>query len=52
MLFGTVVGAQDAGSLSDEFYAAIRENDLAHLEKLLKSGPTRTFPTRGAAPRP
>ena len=52
MLFGTVVGAQDAGSLSDEFYAAIRVNDLAHLEKLLKSGanPNVPDPRGGATP--
>ena len=52
MLFGTVVGAQDAGSLSDEFYASIRVNDLARLEKLLKSGanPNVPDPRGGATP--
>ncbi len=53
MLFGTVVGAQDAGSLSDEFYAAIRVNDLAHLEKLLKSGANPNVPDpRGGGATP
>ncbi len=52
MLFGTVVGAQDAGSLSDEFYASIRADDVARLEKLLKSGanPNVPDPRGGATP--
>ncbi len=32
------VVAQDTGSSSDAFYSAIRENDLARLQALLKSG--------------
>ena len=46
------VSAQDAGSSSDAFYAAIRENDLAKLQALLKSGadPNVGDPRGGATP--
>ena len=52
VLCGTVVGAQDPGSLSDEFYASVRANDLARLETLLKSGanPNVPDPRGGATP--
>ena len=38
LLCTTVISAQDAGTSSDAFYAAIRANDLAKLDAMLKSG--------------
>lgn len=48
----TALGAQDATSPSGEFYSAIRANDLARLEALLKSGadPNVRDPRGGATP--
>jgi ankyrin repeat protein len=46
------IAAQDAGNTSDAFYAAIRANDLAALQTLLKSGanPNAADPRGGATP--
>ena len=50
VLFGTAVGAQDPGSLSDEFYASIRANDVARLQTLVKSDGHANVPDpRGGA---
>ena len=47
-----VLSAQDAGSPSDAFYSAIRDNNLAQLQTLLKSGadPNVSDPRGGATP--
>ena len=52
VLFTAAVSAQDAGSLSDSFYAAIRANDLARLDSLLAGGasPNVADPRGGATP--
>ena len=52
LLCTSVVGAQDAGSQGDAFYAAIRANDLASLEALLKAGadPNAAEPRGGMTP--
>lgn len=52
LLCTSVVSAQDAGSASDAFYSAIRANDLATLESLLKGGanPNAADPRGGATP--
>ncbi len=48
----SAVSAQDAGSTSDAFYSAIRNDDLATLQSLLKSGadPNAGDPRGGATP--
>ena len=38
LLCTAVVSGQDAGSSSDAFYSAIRDNDLARLQAMLKGG--------------
>jgi ankyrin repeat protein len=52
LLCTPVVSAQDAGSSSDAFYAAIRANDLAKLGSMLKAGanPNVAEPRGGATP--
>jgi ankyrin repeat protein len=52
MICTSVVGAQDGGSESDAFYAAIRANDLARLDALLTggTGPNVADPRGGATP--
>src|SRR5687767_14341607 len=52
VLCTSVVFAQDAGSPADAFYSAIRENDLAKLQALLKGGadPNVADPRGGATP--
>ncbi len=52
LLCTSVVGAQDAGSQGDAFYAAIRANDLTSLEALLKAGadPNAAEPRGGMTP--
>ena len=52
LLCTSVVLAQDAGTSSDAFYSAIRDNDLAQLQTLLKSGanPNVPDPRGGATP--
>lgn len=50
VLFTAALSAQDAGSLSDSFYAAIRDNDLTRLQELLKGGSNSNVPDpRGGA---
>ena len=52
VLCTAVVFAQDAGSTSEVFYSAIRENDLAKLQSLLQGGgdPNVSDPRGGATP--
>jgi ankyrin repeat protein len=52
VLCTSVVFAQDAASPSDAFYSAIRNNDLAKLQALLKGGadPNVSDPRGGATP--
>jgi ankyrin repeat protein len=52
VLCTAVVFAQDTGSPSDAFYSAIRDNNLAKLEALLKGGadPNVSDPRGGASP--
>jgi ankyrin repeat protein len=52
LLCTSVVAAQDAGSSSDAFYSAIRDNDLTRLQTMLKSGanPNVSDPRGGATP--
>ena len=47
-----VLSGQDAGSSSDAFYSAIRDNDLTRLQALLKGGanPNVSDPRGGATP--
>lgn len=51
-LAATPLSAQDAGTSSDAFYSAIRDNNLAQLQTLLKSGgnPNVADPRGGATP--
>src|SRR5688572_29848285 len=52
LLCTSVLSAQDAGSLSDSFYTAIRANDLAGLRSLLAKGadPNVPDPRGGSTP--
>ena len=52
VLCTSVVFAQDAGTSSDAFYSAIRDNNLAQLQTLLKGGanPNVPDPRGGATP--
>jgi ankyrin repeat protein len=52
VLCTSVVFAQDAGSPSDAFYSAIRNNDLAQLDAMLAGGanPNVADPRGGASP--
>ena len=52
MLCTSVVGAQDGASSSDSFYAAIRANDFARLDAMLKGGsdPNIADPRGGSTP--
>ncbi|HKY21851.1 MAG TPA: ankyrin repeat domain-containing protein [Vicinamibacterales bacterium] len=52
LVLGTAVAAQDAGTSSDAFYAAIRANDLSKLRSMLTPGanPNVADPRGGATP--
>ena len=52
LLCTSVAGAQDGGSQSDAFYAAIRANDLPGLAAMLKAGadPNAAEPRGGMTP--
>ena len=52
LLLASTVAAQEAGTLSDQFYTAIRANDLTRLQAMLASGadPNVKEPRGGATP--
>ena len=52
VLLVSIVSAQDASPLSEQFYAAIRANDLTKLQAMLASGadPNVKDPRGGATP--
>ena len=51
LLFTSIAVAQDGPAASDAFYSAIRDNDLARLQRLLESGkPDIPDPRGGATP--
>ena len=52
LLCTTAISAQNSGSSSDAFYAAIRANDLAGLRSLLAKGadPNAADPRGGSTP--
>ena len=52
LLLASTVAAQDAGSLSEQFYTAIRANDLTKLQAMLATGadPNVKEPRGGATP--